>query len=84
MLWSVDHKGGAKDITDIMRTFIGDKLDAQLAREKLVSSRRYLGGNDATAKALGESLRGLNPGLIVTTSHAPSWDPPTRKRVGRR
>ena len=69
LLWSVDHKGGAKDITEIMRAFIGDKLDAQIAKESVVRRRRYLGGVDATVKGLGESLKELTPGLIVTTSH---------------
>jgi hypothetical protein len=69
LLWSVDHKRGERDITQIMRTFIGDRLDAHLDREVLVKCRRYLGGSEATAKGLDESLRELKPGLIVTTSH---------------
>lgn len=77
LIWSVDHKKGGKDITEIMRTFIGDRLDRSLAEEsrerqrnsKSPITRQYLGGSDATVGGLGEGLGRLRPGLIVTTSH---------------
>ena len=41
-------EGEASDITEIMRSFIGDRLDAYLAKENYVTHREYIKADDAT------------------------------------
>ena len=70
VVWSVDH--GGKDITGLMRDFIGRPLAAELAGDpELAPGLRNF--TDGTTPALTDDLRQCleetNPAFVMTTSH---------------
>lgn len=83
LAWAVDHQGGARDITDILRRFLVAPLVEKLDGDTTVTRRNWLVRDGATEAALREALAEAKPGVIVTSSHGAilADRPPAERRA---